>query len=150
MPAQGEDRRPALFGRPSDFAKLAIVTAAYYGSAKLGLSLAFESSSVTAIWPPTGLALAAILIWGYRMWPAIALGAFLANITTAETPLGVALGITGGNTLEAVAGAYLLYRVGFRQSLERMREYGVDYAQGFHIGHPEPVPERILTTPAEP
>jgi diguanylate cyclase (GGDEF)-like protein/PAS domain S-box-containing protein len=76
---------------------------------------------VTAIWPPTGLALTAVLIWGRRMWPAVALGAFVANITT-PIPLGSALGITTGNTLEALAGAYLLTRVGFRPSLGRVRD----------------------------
>lgn len=63
-------------------AKLAALTGAYYGAAKLGLSLAFETESVTAIWPPSGIALAALVIWGYRMWPGVALGAFLANSWT--------------------------------------------------------------------
>src|SRR5205807_2088571 len=59
---------------------------------------------------------------GYRMWPAIALGAFLANITTAG-PLGSVLGIATGNTLEALVGVYLLRRVAeFRPSLERVRD----------------------------
>ena len=48
-------------------AKVVGVAAAYYGTAKLGLGLAFESSSVTAVWPPTGIALAATVLWGYRV-----------------------------------------------------------------------------------
>jgi serine phosphatase RsbU (regulator of sigma subunit)/anti-sigma regulatory factor (Ser/Thr protein kinase) len=103
-------------------AKLAGVAAAYYGAAKLGLSLAFETGSVTAVWPPTGIALAAVVLWGYRIWPGVALGAMLANAWTG-VPLLAVLGITTGNTLEALAGAYLLRRFAdFRPSLERVRD----------------------------
>lgn len=103
-------------------ARIAGVAAAYYGSAKLGLSLAFETGSVTAVWPPTGIALAALVLWGYRIWPGVALGAFLANAWTG-VPLYAVLGITTGNTLEALAGAYLLRRFAdFRPSLERVRD----------------------------
>jgi len=102
--------------------KLAIVAAAYFGSAKAGLEFAFANQSVTSIWPPTGLALAAVLIWGYRMWPAVAAGAFLANVTTAG-PLLTVLGIATGNTLEALVGAFLLLRLAdFRPSLERVSD----------------------------
>ena len=62
--------------------KLLLVAAVYYGAAKLGLSLAFMNSSISAVWPPTGIALVAIVFWGYRMWPGIALGALLANSWT--------------------------------------------------------------------
>lgn len=102
-------------------AKLGGVAAIYYGSAKLGLSLAFTTPSVTAIWAPTGIALAAMVLWGYRLWPGVALGAFLANSWTG-VPLYAVLGITTGNTLEAVVGAYLLRRVDFRPSLERVQD----------------------------
>jgi integral membrane sensor domain MASE1 len=104
------------------YAKLAGVAGVYYGAAKLGLSLAFETASVTAIWAPTGIALAAVLLWGYRIWPGIALGAFLANAWT-DVPVYTALGITVGNTLEALVGAYLLTRLtDFRPSLERVSD----------------------------
>jgi class 3 adenylate cyclase/integral membrane sensor domain MASE1 len=103
-------------------AKIAGLAIAYYGAAKLGLELAFETSSVTAVWPPTGIALAALVLWGYRLWPGVALGAFLANSWTG-IPLYAELGITLGNTLEALAGAWLLHRVaGFRPSLDRPRD----------------------------
>ena len=101
--------------------KLALIAGAYYGSAKLGLHLAFETASVTAIWPPSGIALAAVVLWGYRVWPGVALGALLANAWTG-VPLVTVLGITCGNTLEGVAGAFLLRRLGFRPSLERLRD----------------------------
>jgi len=103
-------------------AKVAGVAAAYYGAAKVGLSLAFETGSVTAVWPPTGIALAALVLWGYRIWPGVALGALLANSWTG-VPLVAVLGITAGNTLEAFTGAYLLRRLAdFRPSLERVRD----------------------------
>jgi integral membrane sensor domain MASE1 len=106
------------------------LAAIYYGAAKLGLSLAFTTPSVTAIWPPAGIALAAVLLLGYRMWPGIALGAFLANAWT-DVPLYTTLGITAGNTLEALAGAYLLTRLAdFRTTLERLRDVLSFFALG--------------------
>jgi len=71
--------------------------------------LAFVHTSATAVWPPTGLALAAVLILGYRIWPAIFLGAFLVNIAT-EGTVATTLGIATGNTLEGLVGAYLVNR----------------------------------------
>ena len=115
-PAPSSDR-----GVKATVAISVLVTAAYFGAAKLGLSLAFAHSSVSAIWPPTGIALAAVLLGGYRVLPAIALGAFLANVTT-PAPLAAVLGITIGNTLEALVGAALLKRAGFRGSLDRTRD----------------------------
>jgi len=114
--------RLAATARAGYCVRLAVVCGLYFGAAKAGLALAFANQSVTSIWPPTGLALAAVFIWGYRMWPAIALGAFLANITTAG-PLGSVLGIATGNTLEALVGVFLLRQVAdFRPSLERVRD----------------------------
>ena len=93
----------------------------YFAAAKLGLSMAFLAEQVSPVWPATGLALAALLLLGYRAWPGIALGAFLAN-ATADEPLATAAGIAAGNTLEALAGAWLLNREGFRRRLERLRD----------------------------
>lgn len=79
----------------------------YIGLGKLGLSLAFVNPSSTAIWAPTGIALAATLLFGYRMLPAIFLGAYVVNFTTTggiETSFGIAL----GNMLEAYVGAFLI------------------------------------------
>jgi integral membrane sensor domain MASE1/anti-sigma regulatory factor (Ser/Thr protein kinase) len=102
--------------------KVAAVAAVYYGAAKLGLDLAFSAKSVTAVWPPTGIALAALVLWGYRVWPGVALGALLANAWTG-VPFYTVLGITVGNTLEALVGAFLLLRVAdFNPSLERVRD----------------------------
>ena len=99
------------------WALVVAVAAVYFGAAKLGLTMALVAEQVTAVWPPTGIALAALVLFGNRLWPGIALGAFLANLTAHE-PLASACGIALGNTLEAVLGAYLLRRfVEFRPYL---------------------------------
>ena len=81
----------------------------YFVLAKGGLALASVHPSATPIWPPTGLALAAVLLWGYRTWPAIFIAAVIANATTAGS-VATAIAIASGNTLEAVVGAYLVNR----------------------------------------
>ena len=102
--------------------RIAAVAAAYYVAARLGLDLAFATPSVTAVWAPTGIALAAVVLWGPRVWPGVALGALVANLQT-DVPLYTVLGITVGNTLEALVGAYLLRRfTNFRPSLERVSD----------------------------
>ncbi|MEX0700607.1 MAG: MASE1 domain-containing protein [Planctomycetales bacterium] len=99
-----------------------VIAAVYFSTAKLGLSMAFVSEQVTAVWPPTGLSLAAVVLLGFRVWPGVALGAFLANATAGE-PVLTACGIAAGNTLEAVCGAWLLRRlVGFQPSLTRLKD----------------------------
>jgi len=81
----------------------------YLIAGKIGLHLASLHASASPVWPPAGIALAAILLLGYRAWPAIFIGAFLVNLTTAgDIPTSVA--IATGNTLEAVAGAWLVNR----------------------------------------
>jgi integral membrane sensor domain MASE1/anti-sigma regulatory factor (Ser/Thr protein kinase) len=97
------------------------LAAVYFASAKLGLTLAFATPNVTAVWPPTGIALAALVLAGRRLWPGVLLGAFLANVTT-DVPVYTAAGIAVGNTLEAVVGATLLRRFDFRPTLERLRD----------------------------
>lgn len=92
-----------------NLAAAAAVGVAYFAAGKLGLRLAIVNPSATGVWPPSGIALAAFLVFGYRVWPAIFLGAFLVNLTTAGT-VGTSLGIALGNTLEGVVGAYLVSR----------------------------------------
>jgi integral membrane sensor domain MASE1/anti-sigma regulatory factor (Ser/Thr protein kinase) len=112
---------PTPSGRLTAFVWGLVVAGAYYAAAKLGLQLAFENESVTAVWPPTGIALAALVLGGRQLWPGVLLGAFLANVTT-DVPVYTAAGIAVGNTLEAVVGAWLLDRFGFRPSLLRLRD----------------------------
>src|SRR5574341_61694 len=81
----------------------------YFGAGKLGLSWAYIHASTSAVWPPTGIAFAALLLYGYRLWPGIFLGAFLVNITT-QGSLLTTLGIAAGNTLEAIFGAWAVTR----------------------------------------
>lgn len=85
------------------------LAAVYYVAAKLGLRFAYINSSVTTIWPPAGIALAAFVLLGYRVWPAIVAAAFFANVTTTG---GVwsSIGIAVGNTAEGLLGAYLVNR----------------------------------------
>src|SRR5437899_2029948 len=85
------------------------LAAVYYFAAKLGLRFAYINSSVTTIWPPTGIALAAFVLLGYRVWPAILGAAFLANFATTGAVLP-SIGIAIGNTAEGLLGAYLVNR----------------------------------------
>src|SRR6266487_162374 len=88
---------------------IGIVTIVYFIAGKLGLSLAFLYASASPVWPPAGIALAVLLLLGYRIWPAIFVGAFLVNATTAGN-VASSLAIAAGNTLEAVCGAWLVNR----------------------------------------
>ena len=102
--SQGAARlRSKLIGLPLAVATLYVI------AAKFGFTMAFTAEQVTLVWPPTGLALAALLLLGNRVWPGIFLGAFVANITTHE-PFAAALAIAAGNTLEAVIAASLIRR----------------------------------------
>ncbi len=108
--------------RASHFAKLLLLLAIYVAAGKLGLSLAREHPSASAVWPPTGIAIAALLLLGWQMWPAIFIGAFLVNITTAGNA-ATSLGIAFGNTLEALAAALLLNRFAHgRHAFDRVRD----------------------------
>jgi PAS domain S-box-containing protein len=98
----------------------AALAGAYVGAAKLGLNLDVSHGVITPVWAPSGIALAALLILGVRYWPAVAVGAFVAN-ATGEASVAVAAGITVGNTLAAVVGTFLVRMLGFRIALDRVR-----------------------------
>ncbi|PYM39593.1 MAG: hypothetical protein DME17_00695 [Candidatus Rokuibacteriota bacterium] len=111
--------------------KVFVVAILYYGAAGLSLRLALEKTNASPVWPPSGIALAAVLLLGAEVWPGIMLGAFLANVVAflanhaASAPTVViassAIGI--GNTAEAVVGALLLRRlVGVRNPFYRARD----------------------------
>src|SRR5215467_5096336 len=90
-------------------AQILALGAVYFAAGKSGLSLAFVNASASAVWPPTGIALAALLLWGEYLWPGILLGAFVVNITT-QGSVATSFGIAIGNTLEAVIAARLILR----------------------------------------
>src|SRR5512134_1706574 len=96
-------------GRLQQALVLAAVVLVYFLAGKLGLHFAFVHASASAVWPPTGISLAAVLLLGRRVWPGVWLGALLVNVTTTETVL-TSLGIATGNTLEALLGAWLADR----------------------------------------
>jgi len=86
-----------------------IVAIIYFVGAELGLSLASLHENVTPVWPPTGMAIASLLVFGRRVWPGVFLGALAANLLT-HLHIGSAIGIAAGNTLEAVVACSLLQR----------------------------------------
>ena len=88
---------------------IGILTVIYFIAGKLGLTLASLHASASPVWPPAGIALAILLLLDYRVWPAIFVGAFLVNVTTAGN-VATSFAIATGNTLEAVVGAWLVNR----------------------------------------
>jgi signal transduction histidine kinase len=107
--------------RASYVLKVVCLFVLYYASARWGLSFDPVSGFATLVWLPTGISLAAIFLYGYELFPAIVLGAFLANISTSAS-MSAAFGISIGNTLEALLGSYFLKQIGFRPMLERVRD----------------------------
>ena len=99
----------------------ALLAAAYYGAARLGLRYVSIGQSISLVWPPTGIAIAGLTMLGIRYWPAIAIAAFLANAAT-SVPLTTAAAIAAGNTLEALIASSLLRRTtGARPQLDDIR-----------------------------
>src|SRR5438094_2860657 len=88
---------------------IGLLTLVYFIAGKFGLMLASLHASASPVWPPAGIALAALLVLGFRVWPAIFVGAVLVNLTTLGNIL-TSLGIASGNTLEALCGAWLVNR----------------------------------------
>jgi integral membrane sensor domain MASE1 len=98
------------------------VAVAYVLAARLGFRFAFVAEQVTTVWAPTGIGLAALVLWGPALAPAIWIGAFAANAGS-SAPLWTAAAVATGNTLEAIAGAWMLTRVvGFDPKLRRLRD----------------------------
>ena len=104
------------------------ITVFYYFSARLGLFLALEHTNASPVWPPSGIAFAAIFLLGYRVWPGVLAGAFLANLVTfsihqvasPSTTAVVSIFIGIGNTLEAIAGVGLVRSlIGFKNPFDR-------------------------------
>jgi integral membrane sensor domain MASE1 len=108
------------------------IAAAYWATGRLALLLAIPPGYATAIWPPAGLAFAAILLCGARGWPGIVLGSFLANVWTAFDPTTVGALLTSlalptslglGTALQALVGVWLVRRVvGLPMTLDQGRQ----------------------------
>ena len=109
---------PRPLRAPAEIAGVAVV---YFAAAKIGLLAAVAEKVVSSVWPPTGVALAALLLLGIRAWPGVTIAAFLLN-WTAGVPAAGAAGIAVGNTLEAVTGVLLLRWADFRPSLGRLHD----------------------------
>jgi len=104
------------------FLKVAAVSALYLAAGKLGLSVPFTSGNVSPVWPASGVALASVLLWGYEVWPGLALAAFFVNFLS-PIPVLSCIGIALGNTSSALLGGYLLRRfIPHRLSFERLRD----------------------------
>jgi PAS domain S-box-containing protein len=93
-----------------EVAWLALIAAAYLAAGTLGLQTAFVHEGTTAVWPPAGIALAAVLLRGPRVWPALFVPAFLVNQATAGSA-ATSLAIAAGNTLEALTSALLVHAI---------------------------------------
>src|SRR5439155_17181563 len=98
-----------------------LVGFAYYVAAHFSLRLALVRGQVTPIWPPSGIAVAAMLVFSRRIWPGIAVAAFAVNAPLGPSILGAAT-IAAGNTLAPVLAVTLLDQVGFQQELRRLRD----------------------------
>jgi PAS domain S-box-containing protein len=101
--------------------RVGALAAAYVAAAKLGIELSVAHGVITPVWAPTGIAIAALFLFGPRLAPAVALGAFVANATS-DASVAVSAAIAVGNTLEAVVGAEFLRRAAVRPALDRVRD----------------------------
>jgi signal transduction histidine kinase len=103
-------------------AKILILAVIYHLAARVGLKMAYVQANTSPVWPPTGIGLAALLIFGYRLWPGISLGVLIGSLLTGA-PFSLALGITIGNTLEALAAVYFLKKlVGLHNEIDRIQD----------------------------
>jgi len=113
-----QDSRSRIF---FDIAKGLLIFIVYFLTAYLGLQFDAVSGFAALVWPPTGIAIASIFLFGYRFFPSILVGAFLINYLTGA-PIPVAFMIGVGNTLEAVVGVYVLRKFGFKGTFDRVGE----------------------------
>lgn len=103
----------------AEIAGLALI---YHLAARLGLQMAYVQQNTSPVWPPSGIALAALLLFGIQDWPGITLGVVLGSLLTGA-PVGLSLGIGVANTLEALIGASLLNKwIGFDRGINRIRD----------------------------
>ena len=103
-------------------AKILVLAVVHHLAARLGLKMAYVQVNTSPVWPPTGIGLAALLIFGYRLWPGISLGVLIGSLLTGA-PFSLALGLAIANTLEALTTVYLLRRtVRFQNRIDRIQD----------------------------
>jgi len=89
--------------------ELLLVAAIYVGVAESARLLPAMNPAATPCWPPTGFALALVLLRGYRIWPAVLAGALFPHLIAGRSVLEFgSVGI--GTLLAALAGAWLISR----------------------------------------
>lgn len=120
------DRATGLIGvltreRARRALEVAAVAGLYFGAAKFGLKLSVAHGVITPVWPPAGIAIAALLLRGPQLWPAVAVAALVSNATSGVS-VGVACAIAAGNTAEALIAWYLLRLARFNRALQRSRD----------------------------
>ena len=103
------------------FIQAGTLAVACYWAAKLATLIPGLDVKASPVGPTAGLALAALLLGGERLWPGLAVGAFFFALS--EGVSGAVAAATGtGSTLQAVIGLRLLKLIGFHPSLERPRD----------------------------
>jgi signal transduction histidine kinase len=106
--------------------KILVLAMIYHLAARIGLSMAYVQPNTSPVWPPTGIAIAALLLFGYDLWPGISLGVVIGSlipIGSQVTPWDLTIGMAIGNTLEALAGAYFLRRyINFHNTMDRIQD----------------------------
>jgi signal transduction histidine kinase len=123
----------ANYSLPRRLLKIAAVAIVYYFAARTGLLLQLGHTNSTPVWPPSGIAFAALILLGFEIWPGIMLGAFIANVVVFEvnkvagtpTILFMSLCISIGNSLEAIIGYYLLKRLKSFEVLGVARDFAM-------------------------
>ncbi len=104
--------------------KIILLAIVYHLAARVGLKMAYVQANTSPVWPPTGIGIAALLLFGLRLWPGVAAGVFLGFILNGGPPL-LAIGMALGNTLESLVGAYVLQRfTKFHNSMDRVQDVG--------------------------
>ena len=106
---------------PRQFGKMLLLALAYFISAKLGFAFATPNNHITLFWLPTGIAVAALLRWGWCCWPGVLLGALLSELTLSYPPL-LTIGLATGMTLAPLATVWLLKHWRFDASFARQRD----------------------------
>ena len=109
-------------GLTATILQILVLAVVYHLAARFGLEMAYEQVNTSPVWPPTGIGLAALLLFGLRLWPGITAGVLLGSLLNGAPPL-LALGMALGNTLESLVCAYALKRfINFHNAIDRVQD----------------------------